>query len=207
MIFYMYAVKRFGKQIWSEPHTVMIASLLVLLLSLPVVTCGIALCAGVQYMYCKEKGIGVNVRGAIRQIGPCAVKALLMGLMDLACLIACVSAVAWLIADGNFVLKLMSAVFLYFALFYLSTAIYRYPILTLNPQLSLIQVFLCAMGVVLKNLLYVFLYWCVLLMALMICAVTGVGLILLLPGCAALLMVTAWSESLKRDEYKRTQAA
>ena len=46
-----------------------------------------------------------------------------------------------------------------------------------------------------------------LLLALMICAVTGVGLVLLLPGASALLMATAWSESLKRDEYKRTNAA
>lgn len=49
MIFYMYALRRFGRQIWREPHTVMGASLLMLLLSLPVVTAGLALCAGVQY--------------------------------------------------------------------------------------------------------------------------------------------------------------
>ena len=122
-------------------------------------------------------------------------------------LVACVSAVAWLVAGRDFALTLLSTVFLYLALFYLSTALYRYPILVLNPSLPLTQVALCATGIALKNLGYVFLYWCVLLLALMICAVTGVGLVLLLPGASALLMATAWSESLKRDEYKRTNAA
>lgn len=126
--------------------------------------------------------------------------------MDLCCLVACVSAVAWLVAGRDFALTLLSTVFLYLALFYLSTALYATD-LVLNPSLPLTQVALCATGIALKNLGYVFLYWCVLLLALMICAVTGVGLVLLLPGASALLMATAWSESLKRDEYKRTNAA
>ena len=184
MIFYMYALRRFGRQIWREPHTVMGASLLMLLLSLPVVTAGLALCAGVQYMHDKERGIGVTWRGAVQSVRPCMGK-----------------------AGRDFALTLLSTVFLYLALFYLSTALYRYPILVLNPSLPLTQVALCATGIALKNLGYVFLYWCVLLLALMICAVTGVGLVLLLPGASALLMATAWSESLKRDEYKRTNAA
>lgn len=207
MIFYMYALRRFGKQLWREPNTVMMASLMMLVLSLPVVTVGLALCAGVLYMHDKEKGIGTSVRQAVRAVRPCAVKALVMGIVDLCCIVACISAVAWLIAGRDFGLTLLSTVFLYLALFYLSTAIFRYAILALNPGLSLSQVVLCAMGVTLKNLGYVFLYWCVLLLALMICAVTGVGLVLLLPGVTALLMVTAWSESLKKDEYKRSQTA
>ena len=201
MIFYMYALRRFGRQIWREPHTVMG------LLSLPVVTAGLALCAGVQYMHDKERGIGVTWRGAVQSVRPCMGKAIAMGIVDLCCLVACVSAVAWLVAGRDFALTLLSTVFLYLALFYLSTALYRYPILVLNPSLPLTQVALCATGIALKNLGYVFLYWCVLLLALMICAVTGVGLVLLLPGASALLMATAWSESLKRDEYKRTNAA
>lgn len=207
MIFYMYALRRFGRQIWREPHTVMGASLLMLLLSLPVVTAGLALCAGVQYMHDKERGIGVTWRGAVQSVRPCMGKAIAMGIVDLCCLVACVSAVAWLVAGRDFALTLLSTVFLYLALFYLSTALYRYPILVLNPSLPLTQVALCATGIALKSLGYVFLYWCVLLLALMICAVTGVGLVLLLPGASALLMATAWSESLKRDEYKRTNAA
>ena len=46
MIFYMSAIRRFGRQLWREPHTVMIASLLMTLLGLPIVTGGLALCAG-----------------------------------------------------------------------------------------------------------------------------------------------------------------
>ena len=78
MIFYMYALRRFGRQIWREPHTVMGASLLMLLLSLPVVTAGLALCAGVQYMHDKERGIGVTWRGAVQSVRPCMGKAIAM---------------------------------------------------------------------------------------------------------------------------------
>ena len=60
MLFYMYALKRFGKQLWKEPNTVMCASILMTLLGLPVLTIGIALCAGVAYMYAKEKGMSLN---------------------------------------------------------------------------------------------------------------------------------------------------
>ena len=81
---------------------------------------------------------------------------------------------------------------------------FRYPVLTLNPHLSLGQVVLCAMSMTLKNMGWMFLYWCVVLLALLICGATGVGLVLLLPGCTALMMTTAWSESLKK---RRVQTA
>ena len=44
-----------------------------------------------------------------------------------------------------------------------------------------------------------------LLLALMACAATGVGLVLLLPGCVALVMAAAWSETLKREEYTKNK--
>ena len=64
-------------------------------------------------------------------------------------------------------LGLGSAVLLYLLLFYLSTAMFRYPVLTLNPHLSLGQVVLCAMSMTLKNMGWMFLYWCVVLLALL----------------------------------------
>ena len=207
MLFYMYAIKRFGRQLYREPHTVMGASLLMTLLSLPVLTLGLALTAGVKYMHDKERGIGVTWRSALRDVRPCVGKALAMGFADLCCLVAAVSSIARLVAGGSFLGPFLSTVFLYLALLYLASGIYRYPILALNPALSLPQLVLCAFSATIKNAGYVFLYWCVLLLALMISAATGVGLVLLLPGVSALLMATAWSETLKRDEYKRTGAA
>ncbi len=62
----MYALKRFGKQLWKEPNTVMCASILMTLLGLPVLTIGIALCAGVAYMYAKEKDRNLFPHGAAR---------------------------------------------------------------------------------------------------------------------------------------------
>lgn len=206
MLFYMHALRRFVKQIWREPNTVMMASLVMVGLSLPVVSIGLAWCFGVSYMHDKEKGIGTSVRAALRSVKPYWGKALIMGIVDVCFVVACVSAIAWLVAGRDFVLTLLSTVFLYLALFYLATGIFRYPILTLNPGLSLGEVVVCAMSVTLKNFGYVLLYWCVALMALMICAVTGVGLVLLLPGCVALLMTTSWSESLKRAEHLQQQS-
>ena len=207
MLFYMYAIKRFGKQLWKEPNTVMCASLLMTLLGLPVLTIGIALCAGIAYMYAREKGIETSFRTALREIRPCVGKALGMGIIDLACIVAAVSCIAHMLEKDQMALGLGSAVLLYLLLFYFSTAMFRYPILTLNPHLPLGQVALCAMSVTLKNMGWMFLYWCVVLLALLVCGATGVGLILLLPGCTALMMTTAWSESLKKEEYKRQQSA
>ena len=207
MLFYMYALKRFGKQLWKEPNTVMCASILMTLLGLPVLTIGIALCAGVAYMYAKEKGIETSFRMALREIRPCAGKALGMGIVDLACIVAVVSCIARLLDKSQLALGLGSAVLLYLLLFYLSTAMFRYPVLTLNPHLSLGQVVLCAMSMTLKNMGWMFLYWCVVLLALLICGATGVGMVLLLPGCTALMMTTAWSESLKKEEYRQQQNA
>ena len=201
MLFYMYALKRFGKQLWKEPNTVMCASILMTLLGLPVLTIGIALCAGVAYMYAKEKGIETSFRMALREIRPCAGKALGMGIVDLACIVAAVSCIARLLDKSQLALGLGSAVLLYLLLFYLSTAMFRYPVLSLG------QVVLCAMSMTLKNMGWMFLYWCVVLLALLICGATGVGMVLLLPGCTALMMTTAWSESLKKEEHRRQQNA
>lgn len=117
MLFYMYALKRFGKQLWKEPNTVMCASILMTLLGLPVLTIGIALCAGVAYMYAKEKGIETSFRMALREIRPCAGKALGMGIVDLACIVAAVSCVARLLDKNQLALGLGSAVLLYLLLF------------------------------------------------------------------------------------------
>ena len=162
---------------------------------------------GVAYMYAKEKGIETSFRMALREIRPCAGKALGMGIVDLACIVAAVSCIARLLDKNQLALGLGSAVLLYLLLFYLSTAMFRYPVLTLNPHLSLGQVVLCAMSMTLKNMGWMFLYWCVVLLALLICGATGVGMVLLLPGCTALMMTTAWSESLKKEEYRRQQNA
>lgn len=205
MIFYMSAVRRFAKQLWKEPHTVMLASLMMTLLGLPVVTIGISLCVGVLYMHHKEKGEGITLRSAISGVKPVMGRALVMGIVDLACAVACISCIALLIAGRGFWETLPSVVLLYLFLFYLSTAMFRYPVLVLNQRLKLAQVVLCSLNVVMQNMGYVFLYWCLMLLTLMICIASGVGAILLLPGCAALIMVTAWSESLKRDEFKKTQ--
>ena len=109
MLFYMYALKRFGKQLWKEPNTVMCASILMTLLGLPVLTIGIALCAGVAYMYAKEKGIETSFRMALREIRPCAGKALGMGIVDLACIVAAVSCIARLLDKNQLALGLGSA--------------------------------------------------------------------------------------------------
>lgn len=183
----------------------MIASLLMTLLGLPVVTAGLALCAGALYMHHKEAGEQVSFRSALKMVRPVAGRAIAMGLIDVAGVVACISCVAWLIAGKGFAQTLPSVVLLYLLLFYLSTALYRYPALALNQQLGLPPLVLCATGMVLKNMGYVFLYWCVVLLALMICAATGVGLVLLLPGCTALMMTTAWSESLKREDYNKNK--
>lgn len=205
MIFYMSAIRRFGRQLWREPHTVMIASLLMTLLGLPIVTAGLALCAGTLYMHHKEAGEQISFRTALGMVRPVAGRAIAMGLIDVAGVVACISCVAWLIAGKGFLQTLPSVVLLYLLLFYLSTALFRYPALALNQQLKLPQLVLCTISLVLGNMGYVFLYWCVVLLALMICAATGVGLVLLLPGCTALMMTTAWSESLKRDEYNKNK--
>lgn len=106
MIFYMYAIKRFGKQLWKEPNTVMCASLLMLLLGLPVLTIGIALCAGIAYMYARERGLEISFRAALREIRPCAGKALGMGIVDLACIIAGVSCIARMLEKDQMALGL-----------------------------------------------------------------------------------------------------
>lgn len=205
MIFYMSAIRRFGRQLWREPHTVMHASLLMTLLGLPVVTMGFALCTGALYMHHKEAGEQIGFRSALKMVRPVAGRAIAMGLADLAGAVACISCIAWLIAGKGFAQTLPSVILLYLLLFCLSTALYRYPALALNQQLTLPQLMLCATGMVLKNMGYVFLYWCVMLLALMACAATGVGLVLLLPGCVALMMAAAWSETLKREEYTKNK--
>ncbi len=201
MLFYTYAIKRFVKQLWSEPQTLIMGSLLMLMLGLPIITFGISVCIGVYYMFCREAGIKVTFKEAIKAVKPCMGRAFLMGLVDITLLVACVSAFAWLFS-GDMLYGFLSAVYLYLALFYLSTSVFRYPALVHNQELSLLKVAGCSMAFTMKNFWFVFMYWCVILLVLLVSVSTAVCVVLIFPAGVALLMVTAWSETLKRDEHE-----
>ncbi len=202
MFHYMSTIRRCCLQLWKEPQTVFMGSLLCLFLSLPVFTIGFSCVVGVIYMGAREKGEQVSFKSAVHDAKRCAGKAIVLGIMDLACLLACVASVARIIGNGNFLWLLLHAVLLYITLLFLSTSLFRYPMLARNPDLPLQKVLLFSFSCVLANTGYVFLYWCTALLLLLISIGTGVGMVLLLPGGFALIMAVAWNETLKAMEER-----
>jgi hypothetical protein len=196
---YAAALKRFMAFVRSEPNALMGGSLLFALACLPVVTAGPAWLALCRYMHGRERGEGISWLGACAlSFRTAGARAWLMGLSDMLAL-AMAGGCALVLLDGGMP---AAALFAYSAmlmldLVYLMSGIYRYPALCAEPTgrfgLLAARGFLMALANIGWTLMFSFAQ----LLALMVCALTGVGLLLLFPAASALLAVCAYDSMSK----------
>ncbi|MDR2657061.1 MAG: hypothetical protein LBB86_04460 [Oscillospiraceae bacterium] len=191
---YESAVRRWFRFIRKEPNALITGSLLFWLISLPVVTIGPARLALVHYMDKRDRGEAIRFQDALRfAFRTCGGKAWLMGASDaLALLMAGGCALAVQAEEVAMALRAFYAILFILDMTYAASGLYRYSALSEEPRSPLTMLAARGFLMTLSNPGWTALFWCVQLMALIICAATGVGLILLFPAAAAMMEACAY---------------
>ncbi len=197
MQYYREGVRRFLHMLVHEPHAILGASLLCLLWSLPVVTVGVGVAAALHYCACQEQGRACTLRQAMRETRHLRGRALAMGLLDVGLLLGAAASLGMVCSAVPYGARFYSGVLLCLDVSFLLTALFRYPALV-RGNLSLGRAIHTAFAVALANPFATFLHWCVVLLLIMACAATGIGLLLVLPGGFCLLTFTAWNSLVQR---------
>ena len=189
---YRDGVRRFLHMLLHEPHVLVGASLLCLLFTLPVVPAGIGIAAALHYCACCEQGQACTLRQALRETRRMRGRALLMGLLDLLAGLCAAATLGLVLSQASVAVKAISCVLFYLDVSFLASALFRYPALV-RGDLTLGRAIHTGIAVCMANAGQVFLYWCVALLLLMVCAASGIGLLLLFPGGMCLLCFTSWN--------------
>ncbi len=197
MEYYREGVRRFLAMLVHEPHAIVGASILCLLCGLPVVTVGVGVAAALYYCACQEQGRACTLRQALRETRPLWGRALAMGLLDVGLLLGAVASLGMVCSTAPYGVRFYSGVLLCLDVSFLLTALYRYPALV-RGNLRLGRAIHTAFAMALANPMATFLHWCVALLLTMVCAATGIGLLLVLPGGFCLLLFTAWNSLVQR---------
>ena len=186
----------------KEPQGLLKGSILFLFCAIPVITYGPARLAAVYYMGRRCEGFNVTLKEAAVfgfRSGGKSMKSWVMGLSDfLAILLAIGSGYAILEMSLPLLMRFMYSAVLLLDLIYLHSGIYRYPALAGEPENKVKMLMLRGFLLTVVSPLLSFLFFCVQLLWLMICMLTGVGLPLLYPAGAVLLSHCAYTQMIKR---------
>ncbi len=206
--YYIAAMRRWVPFLWKEPHALLAGSGWFMLTCLPLVTFGPALIALTHYMRLRERGIKVSWRQATAlAFRQCGARGWLMGLTDgLALFMAGGCALSVLEEGLPLPIRLIYALLFIVDLLYLMSGMYRYPALNAEPGAKVGMMAARGFLMALNNLGWTLMFFFAQLLALMICALTGVGLFILYPAAAALLAACAY-ESMLRQYLPDTQDA
>jgi hypothetical protein len=196
---YMAALRRWGKFLWTEPDALLAGCLWFLLTALPIVTAGPAWLALAAYMAAREEGRRMSWRAA------CALafcrggwRGFAMGLGDcLVLLLAGGCALGALAADLPLALRGLYGLMLALNCLYLCSGLYRYPALARQPKGPVPALAARGFLMFLHSLGWSLLFVCAQLLALMVCAATGAGLLFLWPAASAALGGCAYDEMRK----------
>ena len=161
---------------------------------------GFGVRVGVGADFGADAGVGVVAGGAAAapaSAGECRPggKAWVMGFADgLAALLAAGSGYALLNSSFPLPLRFVYALLFIIDVIYFFSGIYRYPALARSPDVKLGLLMLRGFLLALGSPWWTFLFLCVNLLWLMLCALTGAGLPALYPAGAALLSHCAYTE-------------
>ncbi len=191
---YITALRRWVPFLWKEPNSLLAGSCWFILTCVPVVTAGPALLALTHYVRARERGERVTWREARSfAFGRCGAKGWLMGLCDAAALILAAGCALTVTEETLPVpVRFLYAVLFAFDVSFLLSGMFRYPALRAQPEDKLGVLILRGYLLALGNLGWTLLIFCAQLLALMVCALTGVGIFLLFPAASACLAACAY---------------
>ncbi len=191
------ALQRWFPFLSREPHAIVAGCGWFLVCCLPIVTIGPAWTALTYYINRRERGVLVSWKEAcllaFRQKNAWS-----MWLSDsLAMLMAGGCLLAMLESPFSIGFRFVYALFFLVDVLYLLSGIYRYPALTKEPSqktsLLMLRGFLMFIGSLGWSLMFV----CVQLLLFMVCAITGIGLLLIYPAAFSALSACAYEEMSK----------
>ena len=201
---YRDGVRRFLHMLLHEPHVLIGASLLCLLFTLPVLPVGVGVAAALHYCACCEQGRACGLRQALRETRHLRGRAFLMGLLDLLAGLCAAATLGLVLSRASVAVKASACVLFYLDVSFLASALFRYPALV-RGDLPLARAIHTGVAVCMANVWQVLLYWCVALLLLMLCAASGIGVLLLFPGAICMLLFTSWNSVVRRYRANTTE--
>ena len=200
---YIESMNRWVRFMIREPNGLLSGSLWFLLTCLPIVTIGPARLALAHYMHNRESGCKVSWRSsAAFAFRECGARGWIMGASDIASLILAVGCLLFILEESvPFPVRLVYAFFFVFDVLYLLSGIFRYAALagegaSAKSGLIMLRGFLMA----LNNIGWTLMLSFASLLALLISAATGVGLVALYPAAAEALGACAYDVFI--EKYK-----
>lgn len=194
---YIRTVSEWVRNMLREPHEWLAVSFVFVILSIPVLTAGAALLVGLEISKKYVEGYGVSYRKDIPVFFKKYFwKGLLLLSSDLISLLLMVLSFMMLLDHRyGMGMKYFYAVFLIVDILYFVSGIYRYPVLIYN-ELKIGDAIAKGVLLTLNNIGHTFLILCVAFCLLIVSVLTGIGIILILPGGMFLLMIYAYKNIL-----------
>lgn len=208
---YPLVVKQIFPEIFKNPTGWLSISAFFLLLSLPLVTWGIAytfaLVLADRQMSGRKRDGWKQCRLFLRTSGK-VLPAFLMGLIDTCLLAAIIFAVKQVIAEDSSVLaRFLGCLFFWIDLVFLCSGTYRYPLLAYGKERKTTDIFARGVLMTISDAGNVFLILMVALLFLLVGGLTGIFLFAFTPGAISLLVCINFREkqhALAREEDSRS---
>lgn len=201
---YISMIKCWLATMFPIPQKVIIISLIFFILALPVVTIGYAgLVCTIMARFTTD-GREVSLRRILKlEASKSSRKAILMGLMDLFAMALCFLSIGILFGpETTPIMRFLYSFFLLLDIIFLASSVFRFPMMAANPSLNLREILLRSMVAMFRHLPAQFLYMMVLLSLLILCVLTGIGILLVFPGATVFLTVIIYRKTLTQENLE-----
>jgi len=201
MEYYILSFQQFIKDFIHEPHKVITASLLFCILSIPIISVGIAITFCLLYIRNGIEGLEFKIINelpkALKRYGK---KATLLWIIDLCALLFMIGSIFMM---GNvkvdIYLRFTYLIFFFLDGLFIFSMLFQFPLL-INNDFSVKEILVKSIILSQKNLLFTVMIYCVILTLLIISVLTSVGVILIFPGGIAVLLNYAYKSMVLKYE-------
>ncbi|OQY32829.1 MAG: hypothetical protein B6241_09945 [Spirochaetaceae bacterium 4572_59] len=195
--------KRWVTQISKDPGSWIQTSLIILLLSIPVITWGFAYGFGHVVSYRRSVGYRIKLKIEISEYfhSKQARNCFLMGILDILVLGLTICTLrSLIIPEASKFSRIISSLFIWFDLVYWMSSLYRYPIMALDRESSFSEGIVQSLFLTVTKLGHSMFFLLFKVSILIVSLVTGIGIFVFFLGSLSLLNVHHWLEVLGDDQ-------
>lgn len=194
---YSETLKYWFKSIFWQPHTIVFISIIFLLLSIPVITGGIAISTSLfMGKYCIELRKKPLKLILIEDLKGLYLKSTYMWLLDVVLILMTIGCIKVLNANVEMLQKFLYIFYLILDIVLIISGIYRWTILIYNKELELYKVYLIAFTLLSKYKGSIIALVFALITFFALCLLTGIGAIFVFPGAYIVCQCSLYKKTL-----------
>jgi hypothetical protein len=195
--------KRWVTQISKDPGSWIQTSLIIILLSIPVITWGFAYGFGHVVSNRRSQGYKIKMTVQLSEYfhSKPAINCFFMGILDIVVLGLTICTLRTLIVpEAPLFSRIISSLFIWFDLVYWMSELYRYPIMVLDQGIPFSEAIIQSLLLTVTKLGHSLLFFVFKISILIVSIVTGIGVFVFFSGSLSLLNVNHWIEVLEKEE-------